>query len=981
MTVTFTAQAQIDYFPKNDGVIAVNTNYTALTNAKIYVNPTTVFDKGTLLFKNGVVVAVGSKIAIPPNTVTVDAQGKTIYPSFIDAYSTLGVAKPERPRGGGRTAVYEATREGYYWNDHIRAEQDAVNYFKFDDKAAKSYRQAGFGAVNTHMADGVVRGTGSLIALTPDGSDAQRILNSKSGQYLSTSKSVQSAQSYPSSIMGTLSLLEQMYIDADWYAQGNVSTTDLALESLINNKNMFQIMVSQDRNNALRTDKVGDKFGVQYVFVGSGDEFERLDDVKATNGTFILPINFPKPYDVEDVFTAEALDISKLRKWNQSPANPKMMQEAGIPFAITMDGHSSPKDFFTHLRQAINYGLNKETALAALTEVPARILGQSSKLGTLKAGAHANFIITSGDIFDDRTIIHENWVRGQREVLNAMDTKDIRGNFSISTSKGEFLIELSGSAEKMKSSVKFGDQELKSSVAMNGDWANFTFTSQDSTAKGINRISAKVIDNNHLSGQIVFVDGSSERFDSAKIEAETSKDSDKADREFSAPLILPVTYPNMAYGFEKLPQQETILFKNATVWTNEDEGIMTETDVLVKKGKIVKIGKNLSDSGAKVVDATGKHLTAGVIDEHSHIAASSINEGGHNSSAEVSIGDVVVANDINIYRNLAGGVTSIQILHGSANPIGGQSAIIKLKWGESANNLLNPNAKPFIKFALGENVKQSNWGSFSRFPQTRMGVEQVYVDYFTRAKAYDDKKKSGVAYRKDLEMEVLAQIINKERFISCHSYVQSEINMLMKVAEQFNFNINTFTHILEGYKVADKMLEHGVGASTFSDWWAYKFEVNDAIPYNAAILHEVGVVTAINSDDAEMSRRLNQEAAKTMKYGGVSEEEAWKMVTLNPAKLLQIDDRVGKVGKDADLVLWNGHPLSVYTKAEQTMIEGVVYFDIERDAAQRKAIAEETCITHQSDVEREKQRYGYPARSQKGARTSSLRFTIKTIDL
>ena len=256
---------------------------------------------------------------------------------------------------------------------------------------------------------------------------------------------------------------------------------------------------------------------------------------------------------------------------------------------------------------------------------------------------------------------------------------------------------------------------------------------------------------------------------------------------------------------------------------------------------------------------------------------------------------------------------------------------------------MNPNAKPFIKFALGENVKQSNWSSFSRFPQTRMGVEQVYVDYFTRAKAYDDAKKSGKPYRKDLEMEVLAQIINKERFISCHSYVQSEINMLMKVAEQFNFKVNTFTHILEGYKVADKMRDHGVGASTFSDWWAYKFEVNDAIPYNAAIMHNVGVVTAINSDDAEMSRRLNQEAAKAMKYGGVSAEEAWKMVTLNPAKLLQIDDRVGsvKVGKDADLVLWNGNPLSVYTSAEKTMIEGVVYFDKDRDAAQRKAIAEE----------------------------------------
>ena len=224
-----------------------------------------------------------------------------------------------------------------------------------------------------------------------------------------------------------------------------------------------------------------------------------------------------------------------------------------------------------------------------------------------------------------------------------------------------------------------------------------------------------------------------------------------------------------------------------------------------------------------------------------------------------------------------------------------------------------------------------------------MGVEQVYVDYFSRAKAYDEAKKSGKPYRKDIELEVLAEILNKERFISCHSYVQSEINMLMKVAERFNFNINTFTHILEGYKVADKMKAHGVGGSTFSDWWAYKFEVNDAIPYNAAIMHNQGVVTAINSDDAEMSRRLNQEAAKSVKYGGVSEEDAWKFVTLNPAKLLHIDDKVGsiKVGKDADLVLWSDHPLSIYAKAEKTIIEGVTYFDIDRDQQMRNNIKKE----------------------------------------
>jgi imidazolonepropionase-like amidohydrolase len=282
-------------------------------------------------------------------------------------------------------------------------------------------------------------------------------------------------------------------------------------------------------------------------------------------------------------------------------------------------------------------------------------------------------------------------------------------------------------------------------------------------------------------------------------------------------------------------------------------------------------------------------------------------------------------------------------LHGSANPIGGRSAIIKLKWGEPAENLIYSNSPKFIKFALGENVKQSNWQSFKRFPQTRMGVEQLYVNYFNRAREYDNKKKSGQAYRYDEEMEVLAEILNGERFISCHSYVQSEINMLMKVAERFGFRVNTFTHILEGYKLADKMRKHGVGASSFSDWWAYKFEVNDAIPYNAAIMAKQGVTVAINSDDGEMSRRLNQEAAKAVKYGGMSEEEAWKMVTINPAKLLHIEDRVGsiKVGKDADLVLWNDHPLSVYAKAEKTLIEGKVYFDKDMDAQKRTTIKKE----------------------------------------
>ncbi|MEZ4980531.1 MAG: amidohydrolase family protein [Saprospiraceae bacterium] len=264
--------------------------------------------------------------------------------------------------------------------------------------------------------------------------------------------------------------------------------------------------------------------------------------------------------------------------------------------------------------------------------------------------------------------------------------------------------------------------------------------------------------------------------------------------------------------------------------------------------------------------------------------------------------------------------------------------------GKTAEELKIKGADGYIKF-VGENVKQSNWGDNQtiRFPQTRMGVEQVFVDHFTRAKEYGALKASGKPYRKDLELEALLEIINKKRFITCHSYRQSEINMLMKVAEQFGFTVNTFTHILEGYKVADKMAEHGAGGSTFADWWAYKFEVWEAIPYNGALMHEQGVVVAYNSDDAEMARRLNQEAAKAVKYGNVSEEDAWKFVTLNPAKLLHLDNRMGsiKTGKDADLVLWSDNPLSIEAKALQTYVDGVKYFDREEDKELRQAMASE----------------------------------------
>ncbi|TSE08609.1 amidohydrolase family protein [Aquimarina algiphila] len=937
-----------DYFPKNDGVNTTDSNYTVFKNAIIHTTPDTEIKNGILIIQKGKIVQVGNSLSIPTNSVVIDLKGKHIYASFIDPFTNFGIEKPKR-KGGSPfrgNPQYEASREGYYWNDHIRPETNALTLFKYDTKKATEFIKEGFGVVNTHMPDGIVRGTGLLVALNNQGTEGERLLSDRSAQFLSFSKSNKSKQMYPTSLMGSMALLRQMYYDADWYAGGNANNKDLSLEALNRNKNLPQIFDVGSRINGFRADKVGDQFNIQYILVGGGDEYARIDKVKATNAKYIIPLDFPEAYDVSDPFMANLVSLGDMRHWNQAPTNPYVLSKNGITFSLTTHKLKKIADLETRIVKAIEHGLDKKTAIAALTTIPAEILGKSNLLGSIKKGAYANFLISKDELFSKDNIIYENWIQGHKNIINDMNITDINGKYELSVSGKTYDLSISGKTSSPKAELKLGETKLGTKINYKNDWVTITFTDPDTTKTQYTRIISKIGDNsNFWSGKTILPNGAQTSFSVKKKTEDTAgtKDVKKDAKKKDAPEVLPVVYPNIAYGNTQLPKPETILFKNATVWTNEIEGIMQTTDVLIKNGKISAIGKNLNSGNARVIDATGKHLTAGIIDEHSHIAAAAINEAGHNSSAEVTIEDVVDPDDINIYRNLAGGVTSIQILHGSANPIGGRSAIIKLKWGEDANHLIYTNAPKFIKFALGENVKQSNWQSFSRFPQSRMGVEQLYVDYFSRAKEYEKLKKSGVPYRKDTEMETMVEILNSERFISCHSYVQSEINMLMKVAEKFNFKINTFTHILEGYKVADKMAAHGVGGSTFSDWWAYKYEVNDAIPYNAAIMHKQGVVTAINSDDGEMSRRLNQEAAKSVKYGGVSEEDALKFVTLNPAKLLHIDDRVGsiKVGKDADLVLWTDHPLSIYAKAEKTIIEGAIYFDLEKDKAMRQSITKE----------------------------------------
>jgi imidazolonepropionase-like amidohydrolase len=403
---------------------------------------------------------------------------------------------------------------------------------------------------------------------------------------------------------------------------------------------------------------------------------------------------------------------------------------------------------------------------------------------------------------------------------------------------------------------------------------------------------------------------------------------------------------------------QTILIRNATVMT-VTKGTLQDGSVLVENGKIAAVGKNLSaPSDAIVVDAAGKFLTPGIIDCHSHTAVEgSVNEGTVSDSSMVDIRDVLDPKDINIYRALAGGLTVSNVLHGSANAIGGQTVVIKLRWGKTAQEMLFEGATPGIKFALGENPKRQGYPAQGflnqgpapdrRYPGTRMGVEEVIRQSFTEAKiyqadwkAYNEKLARGehpIPPRKDLRLEPLVEVLEGKRFVHAHCYRSDEILMLIRVADEMGFKIRTFQHVLEGYKVAKEIAAHGAGASTFSDWWSYKIEAYDASPYNAAIMTKKGVVVSLNSDSDELQRHLNLEAAKTMRYGGLSENEALAMVTINPAKQLGIDDKVGsiEVGKSADMVLFDKHPLSGFSKPLKVWIDGHEYFDREKDIETR----------------------------------------------
>jgi imidazolonepropionase-like amidohydrolase len=975
----------------------------AITGAKIVVAPGKVIERGTIVMRDGRIVAVGteSTTAVPQGARVWKLDGRTVYAGFIDMSSSIGVPQSLRPsaptlppwlRPPGMAAPIATPAAPVprsalaSQNRSVRAEIDIAQILDIRADDLRAARELGFTSVLAAPQAGVLRGQSALIN-TADAPDAKSlVLQARVAQHVANEPNRGFPSPYPNSTMGAIALLRQTLYDARWYANVSRSNntvnnterpeTNTTLESLGNVIAGKQPVIYQaeDEQEFGRITRIRDEFQLSVIAKGNGYEYRRAAQIKASGMPVIVPVNFPAPPEVENADTAIDVSLETLQHWEQAPSNLKALSDAGVEFTLTTAGLRDNKEFWANLRQAIKRGLTPDAALAALTTRPAKLMN-NSQLGTIETGRIANIVVASGDLFsNDTSEIELSFVDGKPYATPAYDRFDARGTWNV-THSGK-IVEWKIGGTRTRPTLTLEGQPCD--LAVRGRQLQVTLPCGRSTTNGDRTvIVAESVASASSDAVGTLIRGTAQTANlpatawnglraAAFIEPAPPV---RPDPNATAPALT-AQYPAGGYGITPPAQPKSILIRNATIWTNAKQDKLERADMLVRDGKIVSVtnASNTSTGAVSqvstaqaspdtvIIDAMGKHVTPGIIDAHSHTAViGGVNEGSNSITAEVRIGDVIDATDVNIYRQLAGGVTAANVLHGSANTIGGQNQVIKFRWGADAEGLKFANATPGIKFALGENVKQSNWdgverGAGARFPQTRMGVEQILRDGFLAARHYQKQwadhranPKTIAAPRRDLQLDTLVEILEKKRIVHIHSYRADEILMFVRFAQEFGFTVGTFQHVLEGYKVADAMAEINAGGSTFSDWWAYKMEVYDAIPANAAIMHRAGVVTTLNSDSNELARRLNTEAAKAVRYGNVPPTEAFKFVTLNAAKQLRIDDRVGSLepGKDADFVIWNTDPLSSMAIAEQTWIDGRKYFDRETDKALRDAARRE----------------------------------------
>ncbi len=964
----------------------------ALTNLRIVSEPGKVIEKGTIVIRDGVIEAVGPDLKPPADARMIDLAGKTAYAGLIDAYSEIAIEVNPRLEGSP------------HWNAQVAPQLDVARHFTVSEADNQKLRSQGIAARLVAPDSRIIKGQ-SIIVSTGSTDNTRAILKGGAAQHFRlTVGSGGSRESYPNSPMGAVALARQSLLDADWYAKawaawkGNNQLPrperNDALEALAAclGGNQSAVIDASNEEFFLRADRFAREFGLAAIIRGSGREYRRLAEIKGTGRAVIVPVNFPQAPSVATIEQSLEVSLQQLMHWDIAPENPGRLDAAGVPIALTASGLRDSATFLSAVRRAVERGLNPDSALRALTVTPASLMVLGDRLGKIAPGMLGNLVITDGDLFAKRTKLLETWVDGRRYELDKPPPFDVRGTWSVELAGADdrilrLALKIVGTAKlpagtlrKVVAAGEKADEIKLDQVAVLEAQLTFRLDSKPLGQEGPARASATISRDAEgkltLLGSIVWADGSSEKLTgirTAEPSAEDKKEEEQKDAKDAkdgkddetqdgdrrggtrkgpskpeTPALFAVNFPLGDFGRAAPPDQpKLVALKNATLWTCGKDGLLEGATLVIGEGKIVAVGKDLAiPEGTVVVDLAGKHISPGIIDCHSHAATDGgVNESSQAITAEVRIGDFLDADDVTIYRQLAGGVTAANVLHGSANPIGGQNQVVKLRWGATGEAMKFKDAPPGIKFALGENVKQSNWGEryTTRYPQTRMGVEQLIRDAFAAAidyqRAHDrwNQDHAGLPPRRDLELEALAEVVQGKRWIHCHSYRQDEILALIRVCDDYKITIGSLQHILEGYKVADVMARHGATGSAFSDWWAYKYEVIDAIPFNGALMHRQGIVVSFNSDDAELGRHLNHEAAKAVKYGGVSPEEALKFVTLNPAKQLRIDPWAGSLeaGKHADFVVWSGPPLAVTSRCLETWIDGRKYFDREADRALR----------------------------------------------
>lgn len=840
LAVATLSHAQVTTAPRQ-GLRENDPRVHALTNARIVTGPGKVIDKGTVVIRDGLIVDAGPAVKVPPEARVWDLAGKTIYPGFIDAYSRIGLPETLQPEPARRPDAddpdakpkelpREPVRGTHEWNSKVTPERSASEFIRPDRKAAEKLRDLGFTSALVVPARGIFRGSSALVNLDNAETNGS-VVAANVAQHIAFElggrrRGGEVGEQYPTSLMGAIALIRQTFLDSGWYASAqevyrknptaserpetNASLQALAEWSFRRQPAVFE---AEDELDLLRALRIADEFKVKPVLFGNGYEYRVRKSLGKT--PIILPLDFPKPPEVEKPEQAIDVQLDELQHWDRAPSNPALLAAQGNPIAFTTAKLEKPdKEFWSRIRLVVRRGLSKDAALAALTTAPAEMFGVADRLGTIAPGRMANLVVASGDLFaaDDARILTA-WIDGRWYDTDRASDRDARGTWEVTTTDKTLPLTIEGELDKLE--TRLAGEKVSFSIK---DGAVLLVAPAKLFDKGEGSV--------RLSGRIA-ADAISGAIDlpwSAKRTAPYVSKKEEKPSPLDKPLDFPETYPAGAFGRSAPPEQATVLIQGATIWTAATQGTLQSADLLVTAGKITAAGPGLkAPSGAAVIDGKGLHITPGIIDCHSHTAIErGVNEGSHAITCECRIGDVVDATDVALYRELAGGVTTANLLHGSANPIGGQNQVIKFRWGALPEEMKFEGAMPGVKFALGENVKQSNWGErfTTRYPQTRMGVEEIIRDRFRAAQEYDaaSKRKDPLPFRRDLQVEALSEIVTNKRLIHCHSYRQDEVLALLRVTNEFKIQVGTLQHILEGYKVADEIAAAKIGGSTFADW-------------------------------------------------------------------------------------------------------------------------------------------------------------------